>query len=289
MSNLLVRAITYQALPVELYAEYQGEAKAFGDLTTTLMSQVDEMLANTNVAAEDITRHFLCSTMVELPMTTGKISWKAISASMREAGSQYPDTFVNAYECASWGYSLRHYLKHQARTGRGDASSRFLMVSIIDANIYNLEFWRYNEHWEHSGFGITTFLLELTGELTDELSIMSAATHNSMAEFATVVRRTAAKKEQSTLAMPFFPKNIQTMFKNLLGGKSRLPDLHADWGHCFGSDPWLSLLMNGLDNPLKENTSFLACSLALNGYFAIAEVVMTPETQLLLKKEWCCE
>ena len=289
MSHLLVRAITFQALPVELYSEYQGEAKAFGDLTNTLMSQVDEILHNTGVSAHDITRHFLCSTMVELPMTTGKISWQQISEKMRKAGAQYPDTFVNAYECASWGYSLRHYLKHQHRTGKSDASSRFLMVSIIDANVYNLEFWRYNEHWEHSGFGITTLLLEVTGELTDELTIMSAATHNSMAEFATVVRRTATKKTHSTLAMPFFPENIQTMFTNLLGGKSRLPDLHADWGHCFGSDPWLSILTHALDNPINAPTSFLACSLALNGYFALAEVVVTPATQLLLKKEWSNE
>lgn len=286
MSNLLVRAITYQALPVELYAEYHGEAKAFGDLTQTIMTQVDEMLENTQVDASEITRHFLCSTMVELPMTMGQISWEEISKNMRDSGAHYPDTFVNAYECSSWGYSLRHYLKHQARTGRGDTSSRFLMVSIIDANVYNLEFWRYNEYWEHSGFGITTFLLEVTGELTDELVIQSAATHNPMAEFATVVRRIAAKKEQTALALPFFPENIQNMFEKLLGGKPRLPDLHAQWGHCFGSDPWLSLLLNGLENPITEPTPFLACSQALNGYFAIAEVIMTPETQLLLKKEW---
>jgi hypothetical protein len=36
-----------------------------------------------------------------------------------------------------------------------------MIVSIIDANVYDFEFWRYNEHWEHSGFGITTVILKV--------------------------------------------------------------------------------------------------------------------------------
>ena len=105
-----------------------------------------------------------------------------------------------------------------------------------------------------------------------------------MAEFATVIRRHAANKPDVTLAMPFFPEHIQQMFNKLLVNQTRLPDLHADWGHCFGSDPWLSILNHCQANPIEKAQDFLACSLALNGYFSIAQVTVTPQTKFILQE-----
>jgi hypothetical protein len=107
-----------------------------------------------------------------------------------------------------------------------------------------------------------------------------------MAEFATIVRRIAAKKNGVTLAMPFFPKNIRDMFTKLLAGQPQLPDLHDDWGHCFGSDPWLSLLHYGINTEVESSKKFMVCSYALNGYYAIADVMMTADTQFILNTEW---
>jgi hypothetical protein len=215
--------------------------------------------------------------MVELPFTTGEISWSEVASMLAKHGPHQADTFINAYECASWGFSLRHYLQHEQEP-------QFLLVSILDANIYDLEFWRYNEHWHESGFGITTVLLEVTKPVTHELVTQCAVTHNSMAEFATVVRRSVAQRDNCTLAMPFFPENIQQMFEKLLANQARLPDLHHSLGHCFGADPWLSILNTGLNNSITQNKHYLACSLALNGYFAMAEVTVTPQTQFILQE-----
>ncbi len=280
MSQLLVRGIAFQSLPQPLFEQRPAIDQGMNLLTQTTAKLVDELLAKTDVAPAELSRHFLCSTMIELPFTAGAISWPQVADMLAKHGSHQPDTFVNAYECASWGYSLRHYLNH----GMKD-DTRYLMVTIVDANLNNLEFWRYNENWGHSGFGICSVLLEITGELTDELLITSAKTHNAMAEFATTVRRHVAKRD-SVLAMPFFPQQIQDMFTSLLKGQQRLPDMHADWGHCFGSDPWLSLLLHGLEHGFEKPEPYMACSQALNGYFAMAEVMMTPETVLIMKRDW---
>lgn len=278
MSHLTIAGIAYQALPENLFKQEQTIDTGFARVVKVLTRQVDNLLDRSQVSSDDIKRHFLCSTMIELPLTTGSIKWKTIADMLAAYGSHQPDTFINAYECASWGYSLRYYL--------AQGQKKYLLVSILDANFYGFEFWRYNEHWESSGFGIATVLLEITAPLTDELLIGSTTTHNSMAEFATVVRRIASKKNDVTLSMPFFPKNIQEMFTKLLAGQKQLPDLHAEWGHCFGSDPWLSLLSYGLENPIQKDAHFMACSYALNGYYALADVMMTPQTQLILNREW---
>jgi hypothetical protein len=281
MSHLSVSGIAYQSLPQSLFGCRRDINHGFETVSKTLAKQVDQLLLQTEVSQQQINRHFLCSTMIELPFTTGAIQWQTVAKMFENYGKHQPSTFVNAYECASWGFSLRHYLTQ--------GESKYLLVSILDANFYEFEFWRYNQHWENSGFGMATILLEINGDLSDELLIGSTTTHNSMAEFATIVRRTAAKKNTVTLAMPFFPINIREMFTKLLAGQSQLPDLHDDWGHCFGSDPWLSLLHHGLNNKIQSPTPFMVCSYALNGYYAIADVMMTAKTQLILNTEWSHE
>ena len=281
--NLAVSGIAFTPLPQPLFTERKPVNEAMSLLTETLGRQVNQLVEKTGISPEHFERHFLCSTMIELPFTTQSVKWQDLVNQLKEHGSHQPDTFINAYECASWGYSLRHYLKQDSLAQK---QTKYMIVSIIDANVYDFEFWRYNDHWEHSGFGITTVILEVQAPLTDELTIGSAKTHNGVAEFATVVRRTMQKKPGATVALPFFPVNVQNMFEKLLRGQPSLPDLHADHGHCFGSDPWLSLLTHALVNKIEVPQRFMACSVALNGYYAIAELMMTPDTVLIINKEW---
>ena len=296
-SGLVVRGIAFTPLPQPLLVNSSDQTRPIGEvmslLAQSLGSQVNQLIMQTGIPATEFSRHFLCSTMIELPFTTGSVKWQDIAAQLKQYGDHQPDTFVNAYECASWGYSLRHSLMQEKlkQAEPKQSQSRCVIVSIMDANVYDFEFWRYNDHWEHSGFGITTVILEVTAPLTDEMTIGSAVTHNGVAEFATVVRRTMMKKSGAVVALPFFPVNVQRMFEKLLRGQPSLPDLHADHGHCFGADPWLSLLNyglnnRGLNNKIKQAQRFMACSVALNGYYAIAELMMTPDTVLIMNKEW---
>ncbi|KJZ14909.1 hypothetical protein TW85_07420 [Marinomonas sp. S3726] len=281
MSALTVRGIGFQPLKSCLYQQRPSIEASFEWLSGLIHTQTEQVLAKlSEEERSQIDRHFLCSTMVEMPFTTGDIAWSDVAEKLTALGPNNPDTYINAYECASWGYSLRHYLTYAKAEKK-----RFLLVSILDANLYDLTFWRYNENWHESGFGITTVLLEVTGEVSNELITQCALTHNSMAEFATVVRRTVTGRDNVCLALPFFPEHIQEMFNKLLAKQWRLPDLHHNWGHCFGSDPWLSILCHSLENPPLEEQKYMAASLALNGYFAMAEVRVNQDTHLILNEE----
>lgn len=281
MSALTVRGIGFQPLKSCLYQQRPSIEASFEWLSGLIHTQTEQVLAKlSEEERSQIDRHFLCSTMVEMPFTTGDIAWSDVAEKLTALGPNNPDTYINAYECASWGYSLRHYLTYAKAEKK-----RFLLVSILDANLYDLTFWRYNENWHESGFGITTVLLEVTGEVSNELITQCALTHNSMAEFATVVRRTVTGRDNVCLALPFFPEHIQEMFNKLLAKQWRLPDLHHNWGHCFGSDPWLSILCHSLENPPREEQKYMAASLALNGYFAMAEVRVNQDTHLILNEE----
>ncbi|WDE09093.1 hypothetical protein SG34_030455 [Thalassomonas viridans] len=298
MPGLEVKGIAFTPLPQPLFDTLPPIDEVMSLLAEKLGSQVNQLIEQTGISPDEFARHFLCSTMIEMPFTTQSVKWQDIAEQLKTYGEHQPDTFVNAYECASWGYSLRHYLKVESlkveslkveslKQGELEQEQpRYMIVSILDANVYNFDFWVYNENWEHSGFGITTVILEVTAPLTDELTIGSAVTHNSVAEFATVVRRTMMKKPGATVALPFFPVNVQQMFEKLLRGQPSLPDLHASYGHCFGSDPWLSLLNHGLSNKLEQPERFMACSVALNGYYTIADLMLTPDTVLIMNKEW---
>ncbi|NQZ12901.1 MAG: hypothetical protein HRT35_37620, partial [Algicola sp.] len=43
---------------------------------------------------------------------------------------------------------------------------------------------------------------------------------------------------------------------------------------------------HGLNNKIEQPQRFMACSVALNGYYAIAELMLTQDTILIMNKEW---
>lgn len=57
-----------------------------------------------------------------------------------------------------------------------------------------------------------------------------------------------------------------------LGDAPVHPDGHARFGHAFGSDPWISLLLHRCAPGAPAAARAIVGSLALNGYFAIAEI-----------------
>ncbi len=252
-------------------------ANSFKELAPVLEQQTKRVLGD--VDQIQIDRHFLCSTMLELPFTSGAASLEDVNGNNSDACAY--SSFINTYECASWGYSLRYYLKQNPHC-------RYLLVSILDANVLRLNFWKQNENWGKSGFGLCTFLLEVTqDELADEtenpIKANCAVTHNSTPEFATIIRRMVTGREDITLALPFFPESIRQIFTRMLGSFQQLPDLHDRWGHCFGSDPWLSIINQGVTQGFREPTKILACSIALNGYYCMAEVVANAQSRFYLE------
>ncbi|WP_144392890.1 hypothetical protein [Pleionea sediminis] len=270
--SLELRTAVFHSLPQQLFAEnYSLEGLSQAVLKKVEDQTLDVIEDLEIVDQERIARHFVCSTMIEMPFTSGAIDWQSLTKEFASSHSALPRSFVNAYECASWGYSLRYYLNQ--------SDNPLMLVTIVDANLLGLEFWQHNENWGDSGFGVCTLLLEAVGDSKDDVITGCATTYNSTAEFATIVRRWSAKEPDCPLSLPFFPEHIRTVFDRMLANSKRLPDKHDDYGHCFGSDPWLAIIDEGMKQPAERNHSVLACSIALNGYYCLAKINISPNTR----------
>jgi len=223
----------------------------------------------------DIHSHHLCSTIIDIPFGSKVFDWQRIQSQIAEQTSFAPQSFLNAYECAGWGYSLRHALRNQKET-------RNILITVVDLNLLNLDYWLANSNWGDSGFGIITLLLECDPESINNLNVGGALSSNAVAEFTIQMRNENDKRENTKLAHPYFPKNVTDLFYKLVPKADFLPDWHSEFGHCFGADPWISLIKNHQQSPSVQ--SYIIGSVALNGYWALAHVSTTEETTVHLSE-----
>ncbi|WP_444922478.1 hypothetical protein ACJJID_09280 [Microbulbifer sp. CnH-101-G] len=273
--SLYLKSAAFTPIENITFATSGGLQEAFARIGEIISDQSRRVLeAVSSEARAEVERHFLCSTMIELPFTTGAVSTDDLSPPEQQRGIPVT-SFVNTYECASWGYSLRYYL-------RQNPTARYVIVSILDANVLDLSFWQSNENWGKSGFGLCTLLLEVESFNREDITAGCAVTYNTTPEFATIVRKMASNGKDLTLSLPFFPENIRQIFTRLLNGFQQLPDLHDRWGHCFGSDPWLNIISHGVAGRFQAREKLLACSIALNGYYCTAEVSVDQDSTFYL-------
>ncbi|NIF92965.1 hypothetical protein F3J10_32380 [Burkholderia sp. Cy-637] len=84
-------------------------------------------------------------------------------------------------------------------------------------------------------------------------------------------------------AIPFFPAQSRRAMLATLGKTPLMPDGHARFGHAFGSDPWISLLLAAEQEGPPARA--VVCSLALNGYYAIGDIAFAPDARFTLAAE----
>jgi hypothetical protein len=241
----------------------QAVAGALGELLSSQMQA-----ACSGIDPEQVGMNFVVSTMLDLPFTSGWIDWEMIRPHTQRPHTPAFDSFVSAYECASWGYCLRY-------------AKRFLMpdqyvaISVLDLNVFDLSYWHANPNWGNSGFGLATLLFRLSGE--DRVECHIAKSINGFGEFCLDMRRCSQEDAGLTLIPPFFPHNIAAMYTKLIAEDRRLPNLTEEHGHCFGSDPWLALIQRYGAGLIGADERFLAASVALNGYWCFAEIQLAAD------------
>lgn len=243
---------------------------ALDDLAPALAKAVGEQVARClqNWQGPPPDRHFMCSTIMDLAFARKLVDWSALAKHMAQYTDAVPDMLINAYECASWGYCLRQALNHPR-------ASTYIMCTIVDLNLMDLSFWRANPNWGASGFGIATLVFRADEEAHQRVAVNVAKTSNFIAEFSISVRSALADKPNYKLALPFFPQAVTRLFERLLPDADMLPDLHPRLGHCFGADPWISLIEQAPH--ALPGQRFLATSVALNGYWAMADITLAAD------------
>jgi len=281
MLNILLKTANFK----QYIGRFLAPDASIENVEQLFAERVGEHIKETMTGFESIPihSHYLCSTIIDLPFSSKKFNWSTLKTVIAQHTSAIPATFINAYECASWGYSLRHALRNQRE-------KRYVLLTMVDLNILELEYWKANANWGKSGFGITTVLLEcdIKNSINSEqpyssaMNIGVARGSNAIAEFTLAMRNEMTAKPTLKLAYPYFPENVTALFHKLIPKANFLPDYHPEFGHCFGADPWISIIKDYQTN--KADQSYIAASVALNGYWAIANIHLNQQTSVCLSK-----
>lgn len=228
-----------------------------------------------DIPAQSVGLNMVVSTMLDVPFTSQWLRWPAIASAARKHTRSAPQNIVTAYECASWGYVLR-YAKNCAPT------APYIVISILDLNIFGLSYWRNNSMWGDSGFGLTTIVLRCSQD--DFIHCQTSKSANAFGEFCVDLRTVMTVKKDLRVCAPYFPPNIATLYDRLLPSERLLTNRNADYGHSFGSDPWIALIehrQRGLDGPSDH---YLATSIALSGYWCFAEVEIADAGRFIISE-----
>ena len=223
----------------------------------------------------DSGHHYFCSTMMDVIYSTDSIDANNIVS----LGFEKTQTFMNAYECACWGFCIRYHLDNKK-------DIQYFSISVMDINLMEQNFWASNSQWGKSGFGITTLFFEVT--VSDDkkncLIIGKASSDNNIIGFTSAAKLAMANFEANCLALPFFPEKMSIPVRRSLKDISLLSDYHSIYGHAFGSDPWIALIKDYLNGSIKYS-SLVCGSLALRGYYCFVKLNISKNLNAKIQNE----
>ncbi|MGP8431867.1 hypothetical protein ACT2FY_00725 [Paraburkholderia fungorum] len=250
----------------------RGPAAAMQTLGALIGTQIETALGD--IPAQEVGVNMVVSTMLDMPFTSGWMNWGEVGAEAACYTRSPPQNFICGYECASWGYVLR-YAHQLAQT------EPYVVVSICDTNLFDLSYWRESPHWGHSGFGVATIVIRRGEAGTVQCRMSKSA--NAFGEFCLDLRNLMASDESILVSPPYFPSSIAVLYDRLLPVDRLLLNRHAQYGHSFGADPWIALIEQRLERRDRAGDRYLATSIALSGYWCLAELSLHPEGRFLIQ------
>jgi hypothetical protein len=232
------------------------------DISAELEKHIALIGVNRDYSYGSAGHHYLCSTMMDTVFSAGAID----STNIMRVERTVSQSFTHAYECACWGYCLKYHFENKRE-------QKFFVISIIDVNSMEMQYWSSNEQWGKSGFGITTLFFEISedDDSRDVLHVGVATGGNNIIAFASVAKQVVKNFSASKLSLPFFPDSMSVPVRRSLKGVELLSDLHHTYGHAFGSDPWISFIKEHEDVDLSDKRIVFG-SLALRGYYCFADI-----------------
>ncbi|MDN7723423.1 hypothetical protein [Burkholderia gladioli] len=223
--------------------------------------------------------YVISSTILSMLLMNGSAPHRAFVEAAAGAHPRRPDWITCSYECAGWGYVLRRALDKAAVSG-----PHTLLLQLLDVDLHGYAYWHGNPAWGASGFGLATLLIEVDRPGPHQSLIAGAAPPaNAVVQLGRTLRGFCAERPGLRAAIPFFPAQSRRAMLATLGNTPLMPDGHARFGHAFGSDPWISLLLAAEQEGAPARA--VVCSLALNGYYAIGDVAFAPDARFTLAAE----
>lgn len=228
-----------------------------------------EALACAGAAAghAPIDDYVVCSTILSGLLMDDSPHHATFVGAIASHGPRAADWLTHGYECASWGYVLRETLGKAMHTG-----TRRLLLQIVDVDIHRFSYWLSHPQWGASGFGVCTLALDVAPGADWPLHLGAAPPAHALAMLGRGFAAFGRERAGVPVAPPFFKEASRRALLKCLGDAPVHPDGHARFGHAFGSDPWISLLLHRCAPGAPAAARAIVGSLALNGYFAIAEI-----------------
>jgi hypothetical protein len=214
----------------------------------------------------------LCSTVISGAITgMTSISDRLFDVIESEC-RQRPLAHLHTYMCAGWGYALSYFLRH--------TNSRLVMLSMVDVDIHDLAYHRNHTQIGKLGFAITTLLLELPVDRIDKVRTGGPFGGSAFKEFVLALRQHNDLHKPTLSFIPFFGPGLSSIAERIIGVANLGANRHDDYGHCFGSDPWIGIIEWLQRTALDECINVSAGMVALSGYFALCNIGLSPQTRI---------
>jgi hypothetical protein len=214
----------------------------------------------------------LCSTVISGAITGMTAISNQLFNVIESECRQRPLAHLHTYMCAGWGYALSYFLRH--------TDSRLVMLSLVDVDIHDLAYHRNHGQIGKLGFAITTLLLELPIDRIDKVQTGGPFGGSAFKEFVLALRRHNDLHKPALSFLPFFGPGLSSIAERMIGAPYLGVNRHDDYGHCFGSDPWIGIIEWLQRTALDEPVNVSAGMVALSGYFALCNVGLSPQTRI---------
>ncbi|MGP8431860.1 hypothetical protein ACT2FY_00760 [Paraburkholderia fungorum] len=268
---LTLEAALYRRLPALSECKAGDAARIAAAFGERLGREIED--AACHVAPEDVSLNLCVSTMIDLPFSSGWLDWQAVVRAASDVTRHPPRNFTASYECAGWGFAL-DYARRRARPG-----SR-IIVTIADLNLLDLSFWRSDPNWGVSGFGISTVVFRVPVDGQFPLHAKVAQSSYGMGEFCVDLRGWMAQSRAHYANVPFLPPEMAQIYGRFLDERRLMPNLNDRFGHCFGSDTWVSFLDHAARGLLEPGGIYTATCASLRGYWAITDLAIAADARL---------
>ncbi len=186
-----------------------------------------------------------------------------------------PMAFLHTYMCTGWGYALRYFSQH--------TDTRFVLLSIVDVDIHDMNYHRRHAVIGKLGFGITTLLLRLPANRQVTAETGGPYSDSAFKELIRALKAHNARSKPALSFVPFFSANLGGLSETLLGKSNLGANRHDEYGHCFGSDPWIGLIEWLQQKPLSAPVNVTAAAVAFKGYYTLCDIGVLPETLIGLQ------
>lgn len=268
-----VTRIEYRALPTPFRALDSTLAAAANAFAAEIGSDARRFLDERH--CDD---YLLAATLNSVAVSDADGGRDAFVAALAGVAGRVPDLLVNVYECVGWAFLLRHALHKARAAGR----QRRVLVQIVDADLHGVRAAWQTRTYGNARFGITSMTLEVDPSGGSQIDIGVTAVERSMMKFGSALRAAHRESPDAILAVPFFPEPTRGAFRKTIPDLPSLPDYHDEYGHCFGSDPWISMGRHRQDG--GASTRYLVGSLGLSGYTGIVRVALAADARCSVER-----